>query len=377
MVLSGKTVVFTGTLNMTRGIASAMAINAGAKVTKGVSKNTDIVVAGAAAGGKLDDAQSKGVEVWTEAKFVKACEKKGGGGTEAASPPKKKASAPTVASKATKIEWQWYDSDASSWVGFAEADSQVLEDRFFANNFVFDLTTELSFNKKHGTKYNFDLLSKKQKNTESNKVRKMQRLVDGVENYKRMKPTADPKKRNRGGDSEDDDDGDDDEDADEDGDDEDDGEFWDGDADSETKVTPAVISKVQQALGGKKLPAAYIRLMQKTGQNGGTPKKRFVQYPNDKESHFDLVTIHAIDMKGVVDQQADLLDEWEYPDIGFYFADTDSGGHDMWAFDYRKCGPKGEPTVVHVEQEADPMIITHIADNFQDFLELLVEDPEE
>jgi hypothetical protein len=29
--------------------------------------------------------------------------------------------------------------------------------------------------------------------------------------------------------------------------------------------------------------------------------------------------------------------------------------------------------VVHVEQEADPMVITDIAANFQDFLDMLVE----
>ena len=45
--LSGKTIVFTGTLKlMTRSVATAKATNAGAKVTGSVSKNVDLLVAG-------------------------------------------------------------------------------------------------------------------------------------------------------------------------------------------------------------------------------------------------------------------------------------------------------------------------------------------
>lgn len=37
------------------------------------------------------------------------------------------------------------------------------------------------------------------------------------------------------------------------------------------------------------------------------------------------------------------LEEWGYPDLGVYFADTPSAGHDMLALDYPSCGPSGEP----------------------------------
>ena len=66
-ILVGKTFVLTGTLpTMTRDDAKALIENAGGKVSGSVSKKTDYVVAGEAAGSKLEKATSLGVQVIDE-----------------------------------------------------------------------------------------------------------------------------------------------------------------------------------------------------------------------------------------------------------------------------------------------------------------------
>ena len=71
-ILSGKTVVFTGSLErLTRDEAKNMARKAGAQVTSSVSKKTDYVVEGKEAGSKAAEARQLGVAVISEAEFLK------------------------------------------------------------------------------------------------------------------------------------------------------------------------------------------------------------------------------------------------------------------------------------------------------------------
>ena len=73
--VSGKTVVFTGTLErMTRSEAKARAERLGAKVAGSVSKNIDYVVAGPGAGSKLKNAKDLGVKVLSEEEWLKLIE---------------------------------------------------------------------------------------------------------------------------------------------------------------------------------------------------------------------------------------------------------------------------------------------------------------
>ena len=69
--LLGKSIVLTGTLpNLSRDAAKALVEAAGGKVVGSVSTKTSFVVAGEAAGSKLEKAQSLGVEVLDEATFL-------------------------------------------------------------------------------------------------------------------------------------------------------------------------------------------------------------------------------------------------------------------------------------------------------------------
>ena len=69
--LSGKTILFTGTLTqMPRAEAQKLAVAAGASLLSAVSSNLDVLVVGEKAGSKLKKAQALGtVEIWTEADF--------------------------------------------------------------------------------------------------------------------------------------------------------------------------------------------------------------------------------------------------------------------------------------------------------------------
>ncbi len=69
---AGKTVVLTGSLSqMNRDDAKARLIELGAKVSGSVSKKTDLLIAGEAAGSKLAKAQELGIEIIDEAEMIR------------------------------------------------------------------------------------------------------------------------------------------------------------------------------------------------------------------------------------------------------------------------------------------------------------------
>jgi len=137
-------------------------------------------------------------------------------------------------------------------------------------------------------------------------------------------------------------------------------------------LTPEHITSVERELGYT-LPKAYIELMKH--QNGGVPMKtnhRTKERTTWSEDHVAISGIFSIGKttsNSLCGKHGSKfwIDEWGYPAIGIYFADCPSAGHDMVCLDYRLCGPKGEPRVVHVDQELDYRI-TIIAEDFESFI---------
>jgi len=138
-------------------------------------------------------------------------------------------------------------------------------------------------------------------------------------------------------------------------------------------VTTEMIKRVETELGYR-LPASYLELMQ--NQNGGTPNHvshKTRERTSWAEDHIAITGIYGLDrvkrysLCGEIGSEF-WIEEWGYPEIGVYVCDCPSAGHDMICLDYRDCGPTGEPQVVHVDQE-DDYRITHVADNFGDFIQ--------
>ncbi|MFE6668070.1 SMI1/KNR4 family protein [Streptomyces sp. NPDC057697] len=161
--------------------------------------------------------------------------------------------------------------------------------------------------------------------------------------------------------------------------------FWDDSAYAlseyveEGPPAPGLIASLEEELGGYRLPASYLALM--AAHNGGIPGRDHFPLAGPSSRADDHVVITGIRGVGRTRPQSlggefgsrFWIDMWEYPDIGVYFADTPSAGHDMLALDYRACGRRGEPAVVHVDQEGD-FAITPVAEDFEAFVMGLVDE---
>ena len=135
--------------------------------------------------------------------------------------------------------------------------------------------------------------------------------------------------------------------------------------------TDGLVASVEAELGYR-LPAAYVAMMRR--HNGGIPKLRAFPVPGPGRTGRH-VAVHGIFGIGRDGEYALCggsgsrfwVEEWGYPELGVYFADCPSAGHDMIAMDYRDVGPAEEPRIVHVDQEADDAV-TVLAPTFAAFI---------
>ena len=132
-------------------------------------------------------------------------------------------------------------------------------------------------------------------------------------------------------------------------------------------ITDAQIARAEAKMGYK-IPASYRELL--TFQNGGLI--------HDDLDESWLTVIYGIGaepktMHGLEEMFDNWRDEWEYPDIGIPFGETQSAGHDMYYMDFRAVDANGEPRIVRIDNEdPDAIQIYLVAHNFAEFLKLIL-----
>jgi hypothetical protein len=142
-------------------------------------------------------------------------------------------------------------------------------------------------------------------------------------------------------------------------------------------LTEGMIRAAERGLGYR-LPEAYLRLLK--SQNGGEPRRDC--FPTSSatswaKDHIAVVGIRGIGGEWGIDSptlgSAAMIKQWGYPNIGVVVGECPSAGHDVVMLDYSVSGNQGEPRVVHVETECETPCVTLLAENFQSFIEGLVD----
>ncbi len=133
------------------------------------------------------------------------------------------------------------------------------------------------------------------------------------------------------------------------------------------ELTEEMIKRAEKTIGYE-IPKSYIALLKQ--QNGGIISDEF------KECW--LTTIYGIgpeqdSFNGLEEMFENWIEEWEYPNIGIPFGETESAGHDMYFMDFRNVDASGEPAIVRIENECAPedVVIFHVADNLEKFIEMI------
>ncbi|EJE51726.1 hypothetical protein PMI14_03588 [Acidovorax sp. CF316] len=133
----------------------------------------------------------------------------------------------------------------------------------------------------------------------------------------------------------------------------------------------SALHAAQQALGFR-FPAAYAELLLMTRNGGSVRRPCFaVDRPTSwATDHIAITGIRGIGGKHGIDIATEhaIHADWGYPSWGFVFAETPTAGHTVVMFDYRACGPEGEPGVVWVDTYGDEPEVIALAPDFTAFL---------
>jgi hypothetical protein len=117
-----------------------------------------------------------------------------------------------------------------------------------------------------------------------------------------------------------------------------------------------------QAKLGVRLPSAYVALLRRF--NGGYPRKAAYLVRGDASGEDDWVMeVESIYGLKEIAWGGSLACLDEPPD-GLVEFGTRDGGHDLLCFDYRACGPQGEPAVVTME-DMYPDDMSQVSPNFE------------
>ncbi|MFP4974144.1 SMI1/KNR4 family protein [Paenibacillus sp. CN-4] len=112
------------------------------------------------------------------------------------------------------------------------------------------------------------------------------------------------------------------------------------------------------------LPASYLELLS-TQYNGGN--LRFDGFLDDDEGQYTINEIEGIgEETGGILNSLETAEEWELPEALLPFG---GDGFDLYCFDYRECGPHGEPPIIHLNTEE--FMVSRLAGNFEEFTDRL------
>ena len=130
-------------------------------------------------------------------------------------------------------------------------------------------------------------------------------------------------------------------------------------------LTDDLVSRAEETMGYK-LPESYKELLR--FRNGGSIN------PELDESW--LAAIYGIstdpdNFYGLESMYDNWKNEWEYPDIGIPFGETESAGHDMYYMDFRVTDENGEPRIVRIDNEMDNEVYA-VADNLPEFIKMVL-----